>query len=248
MKINELAAVIFSMFIVKFLYDAPIDAVFILPIFFIGFYLLFKLSPTYDYSSLFSTSLFVLILAFFFFSRPTFTIGILILMVVFLFYNYPIFLFKKGFKCYTENDFKCALRYYDKALAFYKKVKPISINVLNEPIYMLLFFNKGEALFTIGNYEGALNYFNKALNIHNDNGDVWNNKGLTLEMLNRDDEAIIAYDNAINYDSDNDLYYCNKGTVLKKLNRNDESLDCFNKALKINPENKNALKAKKELN
>ena len=42
MKINELAAVIFSMFIVKFLYDAPIDAVFILPIFFIGFYLLFK--------------------------------------------------------------------------------------------------------------------------------------------------------------------------------------------------------------
>ena len=93
-----------------------------------------------------------------------------------------------------------------------------------------------------------LNYFNKALNIHNDNGDVWNNKGLTLEMLNRDDEAIMAYDNAINYDSDNDLYYCNKGTVLKKLNRNDESLDCFNKALKINPENKNALKAKKELN
>lgn len=84
MKINELAAVIFSMFIVKFLYDAPIDAVFILPIFFIGFYLLFKLSPTYDYSSLFSTSLFVLILAFFFFSRPTFTIGILILMVVFI--------------------------------------------------------------------------------------------------------------------------------------------------------------------
>lgn len=67
-------------------------------------------------------------------------------------------------------------------------------------------------------------------------------------MLNRDDEAIMAYDNAINYDSDNDLYYCNKGTVLKKLNRNDESLDCFNKALKINPENKNALKAKKELN
>ena len=58
----------------------------------------------------------------------------------------------------------------------------------------------------------------------------------------------MAYDNAINYDSDNDLYYCNKGTVLKKLNRNDESLDCFNKALKINPENKNALKAKKELN
>ena len=42
MKINELAAVIFSMFIVKFLYDAPIDAVFILPIFFIGFYLLFN--------------------------------------------------------------------------------------------------------------------------------------------------------------------------------------------------------------
>lgn len=39
-----------------------------------------------------------------------------------------------------------------------------------------------------------------------------------------------------------------RGTVLKKLNRNDESLDCFNKALKINPENKNALKAKKELN
>ena len=67
-------------------------------------------------------------------------------------------------------------------------------------------------------------------------------------MLNRDDEAIMAYDNAINYNSDNDLYYCNKGTVLKKLNRNDESLDCFNKALKINPENKNALKAKKELN
>lgn len=106
MKINELAAVIFSMFIVKFLYDAPIDAVFILPIFFIGFYLLFKLSPTYDYSSLFSTSLFVLILAFFFFSRPTFTIGILILMGVFLFYNYPIFLFKKGFKCYTEMILK----------------------------------------------------------------------------------------------------------------------------------------------
>ena len=162
---------------------------------------------------------------------------------------------KEGFVMYTIGQVSAmfnlpvsTLRYYDKALAFYKKVKPISINVLNEPIYMLLFFNKGEALFTIGNYEGALNYFNKALNIHNDNGDVWNNKGLTLEMLNRDDEAIMAYDNAINYDSDNDLYYCNKGTVLKKLNRNDESLDCFNKALKINPENKNALKAKKELN
>lgn len=93
MKINELAAVIFSMFIVKFLYDAPIDAVFILPIFFIGFYLLFKLSPTYDYSSLFSTSLFVLILAFFFFSRPTFTIGILILMVVSFYFIIILFFY-----------------------------------------------------------------------------------------------------------------------------------------------------------
>ena len=121
MKINELAAVIFSMFIVKFLYDAPIDAVFILPIFFIGFYLLFKLSPTYDYSSLFSTSLFVLILAFFFFSRPTFTIGILILIVVFLFYNYPIFLFKKGFKeekdVYIKKNMKVVFSYKKEGLS-----------------------------------------------------------------------------------------------------------------------------------
>lgn len=72
-------------------------------------------------------------------------------------------------------------------------------------------------------------------------------KGFIMEELGKPETAIKYYQKAVQVNPEFPVFLYNNGKAHQKLRENREALECFNKALKLDPNYKDAQKAKEEI-
>ena len=160
-----------------------------------------------------------------------------------------------------KNNYKEAIKYYDKALKNYKeKNNARDYYIIGMTLYKLSLFdnaidNFNKALSFIfedkySNTEDILNYCNNILKLENNNKVFYAYKMMALILLNRYDEALSLYNNVeknneVLYDVE---IYKKALNILKEKNKiNDEHIvKGYDKAISLNPKNEKSYKEKIE--
>ena len=136
--------------------------------------------------------------------------------------------YKKAAAYYKQNNFKNAIKYYNKTL----EINPNYISAWND---------KGLSLIRIGNFDEGIECYNKALEINpgymlafNNKVQAFNNRGASLVKMGKIDEGLKWYNKTLEINPNYVLSLMNKaGLCLSKFQKYEECIKCFDTILKL---------------
>ncbi|NTW51968.1 MAG: tetratricopeptide repeat protein [Chlorobiaceae bacterium] len=128
-----------------------------------------------------------------------------------------------GIIAYQQRDFRRAVDFIDRAIAF-------------QPVDAAFHFNRGLALQGLNQLEEAITSYEKAISIKPDFPEAWSNRGNALKDLNRKDAAIASYDKAISFRQDFAHVWYNRGLALQEIGNIDAAIASYEKAISISPD------------
>jgi tetratricopeptide (TPR) repeat protein len=118
---------------------------------------------------------------------------------------------------YGENNFKKAIKYYNKIL----KLAPDDFASLT---------NKAWALLHLKRNDESIEYFDKVVKYAPNITFAWNNYGWALLYLQRYEDAINCYDKVLTIEPNDIAAWIYKSFAFYKLERDKEAIECFNKS------------------
>jgi len=126
----------------------------------------------------------------------------------------------RGNDFYQSNEYKLALKAYDKAIEL-------------KPDYTVAWHNRGFILGKLGRHEEALKAFDKAIELKPDYAEAWNNRGVALGKLGRHEEALKAHDKAIELKPDDTVAGYNKACAYSLKGDKENALKNLSKAIDL---------------
>ncbi|CAD8079990.1 unnamed protein product [Paramecium sonneborni] len=167
-------------------------------------------------------------------------------------------LVKEADKLYQQQNYKKALKLYNKALKinnecaniFYMKGK--TLIRLNHHKRALTFINKAIklksdcsqylqtksfALFMLKNLKKSLKFCEKAIELKPENGYLYYSKAKILIKMNSQQQAVESLQLATQKDPNQFQNWLEQGKIFIELKRYEQALVCLNKAIEIKPDN-----------
>ncbi|CAD8061568.1 unnamed protein product [Paramecium primaurelia] len=168
-------------------------------------------------------------------------------------------LLKEAHKLYSQQDFKKALRYFNKALKLNVKTASLffmigktliklnrfkkAITQINKAIklssnnsaksqYLL---SLASALFKLRQNKKSLKIINIAMELKPQSAELYFSKSLILKQLNQQEEAIECLKQSTQQNPQYHNAWCLQGNILLQQNKYEQALECFNKVIEINP-------------
>ncbi|CAD8161677.1 unnamed protein product [Paramecium pentaurelia] len=139
-------------------------------------------------------------------------------------------LLKEARKLYSQQDFKKALRYFNKALKFNEKTAS-------------LFFMIGKTLIKLNRFKKAITWINKAIKLSSNNSaksQYLLSLASALFQLKENKKSLKIINIAIQLKPQSAGLYFSKSFILKQLNQKEEAIECLKQSTQQNPQYHNA--------
>ena len=108
--------------------------------------------------------------------------------------------FENGLKRFNENNFKEAIRSFDKAIK-------------NNPENPKAYFYRANSYYNLGLFEQAIPDYSELIKLDPENSDTYSNRGDALRKLNKLDEAIADFNKVVELNPENILAYGNRAVA-----------------------------------